>query len=745
MRIFYLFLTLCLVSAFPCFAAPSLNDPSLQVEEVVSGLSLPTTMAFIGDGDILVLEKNSGKVRRVITGVLQPGQVLDVAVNTDSERGLLGIAIHPDFPATPSVYLYYTESSTGSDGGSPLGNRVYKYTWDGSALISPTLIVDLPVLPGANHNGGVIAFGPDEKLYVIIGDLNHNGQLQNFSSGAPDDTSVILRLNDDGSVPTDNPFFALGAPMDKYYAYGIRNSFGMAFDPVTDKLWDTENGENDYDEINLVEPGFNSGWEKIMGPDSRNSNNVSDLVQFTGSHYADPKFSWLDTVGPTAIVFLDSAELGPQYEDDVFVGDINNGNLYHFKPNIARDGFSFTSPALSDLVADNNDSELDEVILGAGFNGITDLKVGPDGLLYVISLLDGAIYRISQVVDATPPDTIIDSGPSNPTNQTSAAFTFHSTESGSSFQCQLDNGGFSACTSGKSYSSLSDGGHSFQVRATDGAGNTDPTPASFNWTIDATAPNTIIDTGPSNPTDQTSAAFTFHSTESGSSFQCQLDNGGFSACTSGKSYSSLSDDGHSFQVRATDGAGNTDPTPASYDWTVDSTTQTPLSIGASLLPDAEVGLHYSADLGIGGGADPYTVTRIKGSLPSGLTPDSDGISGIPTRSTKKSVFSLQVTDQMGASATKQFRIKVFKALSIATRSLGTGRVNRKYKATLKTSGGKSPNSWLLTGVLPSGLLFDSASGIIAGTPTTPGSSSLTFEVTDPLGGTDQQTLMLKIN
>ena len=660
MRIFYLFLTLCLVSAFPCFAAPSLNDPSLQVEEVVSGLSLPTTMAFIGDGDILVLEKNSGKVRRVITGVLQPGQVLDVAVNTDSERGLLGIAIHPDFPATPSVYLYYTESSTGSDGGSPLGNRVYKYTWDGSALISPRLIVDLPVLPGANHNGGVIAFGPDEKLYVIIGDLNHNGQLQNFSSGAPDDTSVILRLNDDGSVPTDNPFYALGAPMDKYYAYGIRNSFGMAFDPVTDKLWDTENGENDYDEINLVEPGFNSGWEKIMGPDSRNSNNVSDLVQFTGSHYADPKFSWLDTVGPTAIVFLDSAELGPQYEDDVFVGDINNGNLYHFQPNIARDGFSFTSPALSDLVADNNDSELDEVILGAGFNGITDLKVGPDGLLYVISLLDGAIYRISQVVDATPPDTIIDTGPSNPTDQTSAAFTFHSTESGSTFQCQLDNGGFSACTSGKSYSSLPDGSHSFQVRAIDGA-------------------------------------------------------------------------------------GNTDPTPASYDWTVDSTTQTPLSIGASLLPDAEVGLHYSADLGIGGGADPYTVVPVKGSLPSGLIPDSDGISGIPTRSTKKSVFSLKVTDQMGASATKQFRIKVAKALNISTQTLKRAKVGKSYKATLKVTGGKAPYTWSLdSGTFPAWAQL-SPSGVITGVPLAPDSQTFTLLVTDALGGTDLQSLTLTAN
>jgi len=132
---------------------------------------------------------------------------------------------------------------------------------------------------------------------------------------------VIFRLNDDGSTPSDNPFFAQGGNVARYYAYGIRNSFGMTFDPVTDKLWMTENGPNSYDEINMVDPGFNSGWNKIMGPDSRDPQNVSDLFSLTGSHYSDPKFSWLKTVGPTGIVFLNSTELGAQYQFDLFVGD----------------------------------------------------------------------------------------------------------------------------------------------------------------------------------------------------------------------------------------------------------------------------------------------------------------------------------------------------------------------------------------------------------------------------------------
>lgn len=383
-------------------AAPTLRDSNISVSEITSGLSAPTTMAFIGSNDILVLQKNDGKVRRVIAGVLQTGAVLDVAVDNQSERGMLGIAVHPNFPTSPFVYLYYTESSTAGDSsGSAAANRVYRYTWNGTTLISPILILNLPVTTGPNHDGGIITFGPDGKLYIVIGDLNRNGQLQNFPSGpAPDDTSVILRLNDNGSVPSDNPFFSQGGNVAKYYAYGIRNSFGMAFDPVTDDLWMTENGPGSFDEINLIEPGFNSGWEKLMGPDARNANNVTNLFSISGSHYADPKFSWLNPVGPTAIVFLDSTSLGEQYENDAFVGDINNGNLYRFSLNATRNGFLFSGAGLADLVADSN-AELDETIIGQGFAGITDLKVGPDGRLYVVSFGDGKIYAISS--GASPP------------------------------------------------------------------------------------------------------------------------------------------------------------------------------------------------------------------------------------------------------------------------------------------------------------------------------------------------------
>jgi glucose/arabinose dehydrogenase len=154
MNRFLVVLTAWLSTYSLAFAAPTLRDPNLSVTEIASGLTLPTTMAFIGVNDILVLQKNNGMVRRVIAGVLQPSAVLDVAVDNDSERGMLGIAVHPNFPTSPFVYLYYTESSTSGDSsGSAAANRVYRYTWNGAALTSPILIVDLPASPGPNHDG----------------------------------------------------------------------------------------------------------------------------------------------------------------------------------------------------------------------------------------------------------------------------------------------------------------------------------------------------------------------------------------------------------------------------------------------------------------------------------------------------------------------------------------------------------------------------------------------------------------
>jgi aldose sugar dehydrogenase len=490
--------------------AQTLVDPALGVSTLVSGLSQPIAMAFIGPNDILVTEKASGQVKRITNGAVA-GVVLDLPVNSNSERGLLGIALHPKFPKTPYVYLYNTESTTGADSNVVanvplLGNRVDRFVWNGSTLAFDRNIIKLrafqndrnnvadptlPVLRG-NHNGGVIRFGPDRKLYIIIGDNGRRGYLQNnlagptpdddFGGPTPDDahlTGVILRLNDDGSTPHDNPFYKVGktdddaAPKDtskknddedddesddddrgnlgplsdearkniqRIFAYGVRNSFGMTFDPKKGDLWTTENGGRAFDEINRVRPGFNGGWVQFMGPVSRvaqykqievgvgfGANGPAGLQQMRflpssiadtpdlgidrvlnipGSKLTDPAFSWKQVVPPAALGFIEGRALGNQYEGDLIVGSAvaratNPGNLYRFRLNKKRTAFTFDDPLLQDKVADNlalDDfvTEGGEILFGSGFGIVTHIETGADGALYLVSPSNGSIRKIAK-------------------------------------------------------------------------------------------------------------------------------------------------------------------------------------------------------------------------------------------------------------------------------------------------------------------------------------------------------------
>ena len=387
-------------------SGPVLHDDMLALELVVEGLDLPTSMRFLDDGTILVLEKNNGQVRVVSDGKLLDEPAIDVEVATAVEQGLLGIAIWNGENDT-SVFLYLTENYE-----DKTRNVVYKYIYDENEKIleNMTLVLVLPGEPGPFHNGGKLAIGPrDGYLYAVIGDVSSGGgMLDNQIPGRPpNDKSVILRVDRDNGTPVeDNPFYNYTGSMDKlhqYYAYGIRNSFGMEFDPMTGKLWMTENGDNVYDEINIVEPGFNSGWHKIMGPIIRTNMTIeNDLIIFDGAKYGDPIFSWYAPVGVTDIEFLNSTKLGEKYDDNVFVGDINNGNLYFFEVNGNRTGVTFHDPRLLDLVADpvkeGEDSELSSLILGDGFGRITDIESGPDGLLYILTYEDGKIYRLKKGV-----------------------------------------------------------------------------------------------------------------------------------------------------------------------------------------------------------------------------------------------------------------------------------------------------------------------------------------------------------
>jgi glucose/arabinose dehydrogenase len=417
-------------------APAAINDPNLQIEEIATDLNHPTAMAFLGSSDdIIVADKDNGTVRRIIGGVIQPEPLVDVAVannNDTNERGLLGMAVARQNETSTYVFLYYTESGGGQDGDDsrgivPAGNRLYRYelveNTNGNStsaeLINPKLLLDLPARPGPRYNGGPLLVSQnqnDTTVYLMIGDLDHReSQAENYEDGPPPDgTGGILAVDTEGN-PLPNPVLVEQVTGEEdngeedngeenigmlpyYFAYGIRNGFGMAFDPVTGYLWDTENGPDWFDEINLVLPGFNSGWAAVQGPASAPENEGADveedLEDFGGTGaYRDPEFAWQNTVGVTAIKFLNSTALGEQYANDMFVADINNGRLYHFDLNVDRTGLILEG-VLEDKVADNA-AELDGVIFGTGFRSISDIEVGPDGYLYLLLYGPGKIIRIA--------------------------------------------------------------------------------------------------------------------------------------------------------------------------------------------------------------------------------------------------------------------------------------------------------------------------------------------------------------
>ncbi len=381
-------------------AAQTVFDPNLTPQTWVRGLTTPTGAEIINSrNDMFVIEKSTGKVQQVRDRRVRR-TVLDLPVANDSERGLLGITLSPTYAQDNFVYLYYTAAAR--DGGAPIANAIVRYQYDGEKLVFNRKVRALPVAPGPNHNGGKLNFGPDGKLYAGIGDLNLNETTSNFNNRIVNRQGTILRLEPYGGSPTDNPFYSArnvgtrNEALNDIYAYGVRNSFGMAFDPVTGKLWDSENGRTEYDEINLVNPGFNSGWEKIMGPSNRLG--TPALVSLGDkAAYSDPEFSWKANVAPTDMLFMPNGRLGNEYRGDLFVGTTRGGKILRFDLNKTRDGFVLPAN-LQDLVADGTDAdrfgESAPITFAQEFGTITDLFAGPGGM-YVVSFTNGAIYRIT--------------------------------------------------------------------------------------------------------------------------------------------------------------------------------------------------------------------------------------------------------------------------------------------------------------------------------------------------------------
>jgi len=459
-------------------AVVSVSDPHFSIETVVQGLKYPTAMAFLNPDEILVLEKDEGKIVRVVNGNISNNTVLSLDVNHLYERGLLGMALQKksdligehEGSEPKYVFLFYSEpanrrnsthdvSINGTDCKTQacpekqFSNRLYRYEYKDNKLVNPKLLIDIPIywnnrvypwaysaiLKGGDdwihyplregiHQGGKLVMGPDKNVYLVTGDgggcLNKDGCYRSMKNGflsiksankingtEPVGMGGILHVTVDGKAVGNSGIIGDKYPQSYYYAYGIRNSFGLDFDPLTGNLWDTENGPHFGDEINLVKPGFNSGWAKIQGtwpvvnytflhfnstergihlhPSPALNKNKLESLDGKGE-YSDPEFTWNASIGVTSIKFLDTDIYGKQYKNDILVGDAY-GRIYHFDLNQNRTGLNLTG-SLKDKIA-NSDLEVGDLIIAQGLDTITDMQIGPDGYLYVLSYT-GKIFKV---------------------------------------------------------------------------------------------------------------------------------------------------------------------------------------------------------------------------------------------------------------------------------------------------------------------------------------------------------------
>lgn len=330
---------------------------------VAMGLSSPTAMAIAPDGRIFVAEQG-GQLRVIKNGSLLAAPFVSVTTDTDGERGLLGVAFDPDFAANKYVYVYYTVQA------SPPHNRVSRFTANGDRAVSGSeaLVLRLENLSSAtNHNGGALHFGPDGTLYVAVGENANASNAQTLNNRL----GKILRINADGSIPTDNPFYNQAAGDNRaIWSLGLRNPFTFAFQPGTGRMFINDVGASTREEINDGIAGSNYGWPDCEGP-----------CQPANPKHRNPIYSYAHSGAPptgcaiTGGTFYNpaTAQFPSEYVGDYFFADHCSGWIRRFDPS------SGTSTELA-----------------TGLDSPVDLKVANDGsLLYLERGSGGRLMRIS--------------------------------------------------------------------------------------------------------------------------------------------------------------------------------------------------------------------------------------------------------------------------------------------------------------------------------------------------------------
>jgi glucose/arabinose dehydrogenase len=509
----------------PFFSVDGATLPAGFTENLVSsGLSSPTAMDFAPDGRLFVCLQG-GQLRVIKNGALLPTPFVTLNVDSSGERGLLGIAFDPNFASNNFVYVYYTVP------GTTAHNRVSRFTANGdlAAANSEVIILELNNLSTAtNHNGGAIHFGPDGKLYVAVGENANGANSQTLSNLL----GKMLRINADGSIPSDNPFFNTATGNNRaIWTLGLRNPFTFAFQPGTGRMFINDVGQITWEEINDGIAGSNYGWPSSEGPTS-------------DPNFRSPLFVYGHGTGSTtgcAIVgggFYNPAtvQFPSSYVGKYFFADLCSGWVRVFDP--------------------SNNTAAD---FAAGISQPVDLKVAADGSLYYASIGSAAVLRIR--FTGTAPS--ITGHPSNQTVLQGQPATFTVTAAGStplSYQWQrnqVDIGGATSSSYTIPSASLSDNGAKFRCVVTNGFGSA----TSNEATLTVNAPPSITGQPASQTVTQGQPA-TFAVSAGGStplSYQWQrnqVDIGGATSSSYTIPAASLSDDGAKFRCVVTNGFGS---------------------------------------------------------------------------------------------------------------------------------------------------------------------------------------------
>ena len=432
---------------------------------LASGLASPTSMAFAPDGRLFVTQQG-GALRVIKNGLLLATPFLTVTVSSSGERGLLGVAFDPDFATNQYVYVYYTATSPS------IHNRISRFTANGDVAVagSEVIILELNNLSSAtNHNGGAIHFGPDGKLYVGVGDNANSANSQSLSNLL----GKMLRLNADGSIPTDNPFYASANGLNRsIWATGLRNPFTFDFEPGTGRLFINDVGQNAWEEINDGIAGANYGWPQSEGPTST----AGETAPIHAYGHGSGPFLGCAIVGG-AFYNPAVATFPASYAGSYFFADYCGGWINRIDPANGYAVSSFTS----------------------GISSPVDVQVGPDGALYYLARGSGGIVGRIQYGTNQPPT--IQAHPASPTVSVGAPASFTVGASGSdplAYRWQrlvsslwTDIGSATSATYTLSPTSTGDNGAQFRAIVSNAFGSATSNPATLT-VVSNTAPTATI-------------------------------------------------------------------------------------------------------------------------------------------------------------------------------------------------------------------------------------------------------------